>query len=86
MQLEKTFDMKKVLLRVLLVICGLNVFTACYGMPPGDWPEPGPYPDEETKDSVQFSETSIPEESSEIDTADPALPGETDNTNIEVVE
>lgn len=34
--------MKKKLLKILLVICGLNVFTSCYGMPPGDWIEPMP--------------------------------------------
>jgi len=37
--------MKKKILRVLLAICGLNAFTACYGMPPGDWPEPIPQED-----------------------------------------
>lgn len=41
--------MKKAILRVLLVICGLNVFTACYGMPPGDWDEFEPLPEEQEK-------------------------------------
>lgn len=42
--------MKKAILRVLLVICGLNVFTACYGMPPGEWDEfTPPLPEEQEK-------------------------------------
>jgi len=50
--------MKKKVLRVLLLICGLNVFTACYGMPPGDWPEPVPVSEEEeqTKAPVDSDE------------------------------
>lgn len=36
--------MKKRIMKVLLLVCGLNVFTACYGMPPGDW-EPRPLPE-----------------------------------------
>lgn len=44
--------MKKAILRVLLVICGLNVFTACYGMPPGDWDVPEPLPEEQEKAMV----------------------------------
>ena len=57
--------MKKAILRILLVICGLNVFTACYGMPPGDWPEPTPLPEEQeqTKAPVQSAEDLDPEES-----------------------
>jgi len=39
--------MKKIILRILLLICGLNVFTACYGMPPVDWPEPVTLPEEQ---------------------------------------
>lgn len=32
----------KSVLKILLVVLGLNTFTACYGMPPGDWdPLPG---------------------------------------------
>lgn len=34
--------MKKSILKILLVVFGLNVFTSCYGMPPGEWPEPIP--------------------------------------------
>lgn len=37
--------MKKAILRILMIIFGLNVFTACYGMPPGDL-EPIPVPEE----------------------------------------
>lgn len=57
--------MKKAILRILLVICGLNVFTACYGMPPGDWPEQTPLPEEQeqTKAPVQSAEDLDPEES-----------------------
>lgn len=72
--------MKKALLRVLLVICGLNVFTACYGVPPGDWDEPLPLPEEQeqnqTKASMQPAEDPIPEESAETDDADSALSSE----------
>jgi len=46
--------MKKKILRVLLVICGLNVFTACYGMPPGDLPEPEPLPEEQDQTKAPF--------------------------------
>ena len=58
MQFEEALNMKKKILRVLLLICGLNVFTACYGMPPGDWPQPVPTPenDEQTKSPVISSE------------------------------
>lgn len=38
--------MKKAFFRLLLVVFGLNVFTACYGMPPGDW-APTPLPEEQ---------------------------------------
>lgn len=30
-------DMKKRILRILLLIGGMNLFTSCYGMPPGEW-------------------------------------------------
>ncbi|MCQ2142497.1 MAG: hypothetical protein MJY56_00350 [Bacteroidales bacterium] len=54
--------MKKAILRVLLLICGLNVFTACYGMPPGGWDRPDPLPEEQ---QVQSDEDSDSEESDE---------------------
>jgi len=41
--------MKKAILRILLVIFGLNVFTACYGMPPKDWTQPEPITEEQQK-------------------------------------
>ena len=35
--------MKKAFFRLMLLILGLNVFTACYGPAPGgDWTEPDP--------------------------------------------
>lgn len=68
--------MKKAILRALLVICGLNVFTACYGMPPGDWPEPGPDPEEESTTRAQAAEAAPMEGSIETDAADPAMTGE----------
>ena len=75
MQFKETIDdMKKAILRVLLIICGLNVFTSCYGMPPGDWPEPAPLPNnqEQTKATVQTAEDSEPEETDRIDIINPS--------------
>ena len=63
-QLEKIIDMKKAILRILLLICGLNVFTSCYGMPPGDWPEPTPLPEEQEQTKVDDADSfAIPPES-----------------------
>lgn len=64
--------MKKKILRVLLLICGLNVFTSCYGMPPEDWPGPTPIPEEQeqTKASVQSDEIPNLEELDESKTAE----------------
>lgn len=43
--------MKKRIMKVLLLVCGLNVFTACYGMLPGDWePVPEPVDQQEMED------------------------------------
>lgn len=55
--------MRRAILRVLLVICGLNLFTSCYGMPPGDWDEPTPLPEEQeqTKTSDQADEVRMAE-------------------------
>ena len=63
--------MKKAILRVLILICGLNVFTACYGMPPGDWPEPDSLSDgqEQTKAAVQPEQAPDQEQSSPEQTA-----------------
>lgn len=63
--------MRKTILRVLILICGLNVFTACYGMPPGDWPEPTPLSDEqeESKTAEQSEQTPDPEQSTTEQTA-----------------
>ena len=55
--------MKKRILRILLLICGLNVFTACYGMPPGEWPVPVPDEQEQTKAADQSEEDPTEEES-----------------------
>lgn len=70
--------MKKALLRVLLVICGLNVFTACYGVPPEDWPEPEPIPkgQEQTKSSVQSPEGADLEEPDKINAVEPVSDSE----------
>lgn len=40
--MKKKSNLKRNLLWVALAIAGLNTFTACYGMPPGDWQEPIP--------------------------------------------
>ena len=65
--------MKKALLRVLLVICGLSVFTSCYGMPPGEWEENDTLPEEQdqTKASVTSAVYSDLEEESMVDPSDP---------------
>lgn len=44
--------MKKAILRILMVIFGLNVFTACYGMPPGDL-DPIPVPEEQGQEETK---------------------------------
>lgn len=47
-------------MKVLLLVCGLNVFTACYGMPPGDW-EPVPEPvDQQDTDGEKEKYTDDP--------------------------
>ena len=48
--------MKKAILRILLLIFGLNVFTACYGMPQADWPEPPTEEQDNAKALIQDSE------------------------------
>jgi len=59
--------MKKAILRVLLLICGLNVFTACYGMPPGEWPEPTSAPEEQEQEQTKVSEqTKASEQPAEV--------------------
>lgn len=55
--------MKKSILKLLLVIFGLNVFTSCYGMPPGEWPEPVPeQTPEQVRASYDVQEEADPEE------------------------
>lgn len=45
--------MKKKLLRIFLLLCGMNLFTSCYGMPPEDWEcMPKPLPVEEAAADV----------------------------------
>jgi len=62
--IRKFFDStKKNVLRVLLLVCGLNVFTACYGMPPEEWQQPIPDEPEQTKvleDQPDEENTSVP--------------------------
>jgi len=60
--------MKKALLRVLLLICGLNVFTSCYGMPPGDLDQPAPLQDEQTQPKVSDPATA---EETDAETSEP---------------
>ena len=76
--------MKKAIFRVLLIICGLNVFTACYGMPPGDWVEPvySPEGQEQTKAPVQPAEDPDLEESDRIEIVNPVSTSEMDDTKI----
>ena len=71
--------MKKAFLRLLFVICGLNFFTACYGMPPEDWIEPTPLPEEQEqpKASVPSDEDSNLKESDEIDISESVPVSET---------
>ena len=64
--------MKKALLRVLLVICGLSVFTSCYGMPPGEWEENDPLPEEQ--DQTKASVTSAVDFDLEEEAVDPSDP------------
>lgn len=57
--------MKKSILKLLLVIFGLNVFTSCYGMPPGEWPEPIPEQEQDpaqVRASYDVQEDADPEE------------------------
>ena len=63
--------MKKAILKVLLLICGLNVFTACYGPCVSDW-DPVPLPEEQdqTEVSVQDSEDPVEEEDTEMENAE----------------
>lgn len=57
--------MKKKFLKLMLLICGLNVFTACYGMPPGDWEDE--LPDQEQEGTKAPADT-LEEEAENEDT------------------
>lgn len=46
--------MKKVFLRIMMLVLGLNVFTACYG--------PAPYVYDEAENTEQTEGTKAPEE------------------------
>ena len=60
-------DMKKKVLRILLLVGGMNLFTSCYGMPPGEWE---PVEDEGTL----VEEVVPPAPAGDELTADPAVP------------
>lgn len=52
--------MKKVFLRIMMLVLGLNVFTACYG--------PAPYPyDEPKNEATEQNETKAAAEDEESD-------------------
>ena len=57
--------MKKAFFRILGLILGLNVFTACYGPAPGEWQyqDPDQIENSDNQDSSESSEEE--EESSE---------------------
>ena len=46
--------MKKAFFKLMLLVLGLNVFTACYGPAPGGWPYDDPV--EETSDETKAAE------------------------------
>lgn len=79
--------MKKTILRILLVICGLNLFTSCYGMPPEDWPESMPLPEEreQTKAPEQPTEDSNMEEPDGLDVVNSVITSDADTSKIENV-
>lgn len=54
--------MKKGIIRLLCLLLGLNVFTACYG--------PGPIPPDELRDKVETKALTEEEEDSETDGSD----------------
>lgn len=62
--------MKKAFFKLLLVVLGLNVFTACYGPAPGggEWlPEPETEQTEDTKATGQADEAQAEEAPAEAD-------------------
>ena len=75
--------MKKIILRVLLMFCGLNVFTACYASPPEDW-EPIAIPEiqEQTKAAVQSTTGSKLDDTGSIDDITPAPSDEMENVDV----
>lgn len=75
--------MKKIILRVLLMFCGLNVFTACYASPPEDW-EPIALPEiqEQTKAAVQSTTGPELDEQGRIDDIDPVRSDEMQNVDV----
>lgn len=52
----------------MLLICGLNVFTACYGMAPGDWMDE--LPEQEQEDTKAPADTLEEEAETEDTTVD----------------
>lgn len=60
--------MKKKFLKLMLLICGLNVFTACYGMAPGDWMYE--LPEQEQEDTKAPADTLEEEAETEDTTVD----------------
>ncbi len=58
--------MKKAFLKLMLLVLGLNVFTACYGAPPAQYQE---LPDVETAgEEVAAAEEEVVDEAASIDT------------------
>jgi len=69
--------MKRNLLRLLLLICGLNLFTSCYGMPPRDyWPESSSCSGKQGETKAAL--TAEPESEEEADLEETDDPEETD--------
>lgn len=57
--------MKKAFLKLMLLVLGLNVFTACYGAPPAQYQE---LPDVENTGEVASVDEEVPDEVAAADT------------------
>ena len=57
--------MKKAFLKLMLLVLGLNVFTACYGAPPAQYQE---LPDVENTGEQAVADEEVTEEAASIDT------------------
>ena len=57
--------MKKAFLKLMLLVLGLNVFTACYGAPPAQYQE---LPDVENTGEQAAADEQVAEEAAPIDT------------------